>query len=287
MPGQDRYGEQLQIQSGIGMSNETVRQAELQRSAAIRRVRLLDCWISALDIEQALTEVSALVRRGHGGYACFANVHTVVSAHTDPRLRDATNQAALVLADGKPLSVVARWRGVREMGQVAGPDILPRLVGTAPWLRHYFYGSTPAVLGDLCQRLHERFPGVQIVGSYSPPFRPLEPAERADIVQQINAIRPDIIWVGLGAPRQEYWMADHWQALKPAILLGVGAAFDIHAGHVPRAPEWMKRLSLEWVYRLLQEPRRLWKRYLVTNSLFLYCLTKDSFNNMLLKRGRQ
>lgn len=257
------------------MLNPTVPLVVPQGYTAIQRMCLLDCWISVLKIKDALSVTQALIRQRKGGYVCFANVHTLVTSQMHPRLREITNQAALVLADGKPLSVIARWRGVRKMGRVTGPDFFPLLLGSAPGLRHYFYGSTSEVLEDLCACLRAKFPEAHIAGAYSPPFRPLEPAERMDVIERINAAKPDVIWVGLGAPKQEYWMADHWQSLRPAVLLGVGGAFKMHAGHQLRAPAWVGALGVEWMYRLFQEPRRLWKRYLVTNTLFLYYLARE------------
>jgi len=210
-----------------------------------------------------------------GGYVCFSNVHTIVTARHDRKLRDITNNSFLSLPDGRPLSVVGRLTGVERVSRVAGPDFMLRLISKAQKMSHYFYGSTPQVIGGLVANLCARYPELHVVGAYSPPFRILSREEKIDIIQNIRAARPDFIWIGLGAPKQEYWMAEVFEELKPAILLGVGAAFDFHAGTIQRAPNWMRGCSLEWVHRLWQEPRRLWKRYLVTNSLFLYYLAVD------------
>lgn len=244
--------------------------------SVVERFPVLDCRINRTDLERATNDTCAHISTGAGGYVCFSNVHTVVSARRDELLRDITNQSFLSLPDGKPLSLVARWHGLTDVGRVAGPDFLPYLIGKTRGARHYFYGSTPETLARLTANLQHRFPDMNIAGSYSPPFRDLTPDETDQILEQINAARPDLIWVGLGAPKQEYWMARHWERLRPAILLGVGAAFEFHAGTVTRAPAWIQRLSIEWLYRLLQEPRRLWKRYLVTNSLFIYYLVSHA-----------
>ena len=241
-----------------------------------RRFLVLDCRISQIDLNRATDETYDRIRSGNGGYICFSNVHTVVSARHDSLLRDITNHSFLSLPDGKPLSLIARWNGLMDVGRVAGPDFLPHLISKAQGVRHYFYGSTPDTLARLTANLRERFPDIIIAGSHSPPFRELTTEETDNIIGQINAAKPDLIWVGLGAPKQEYWMSRHYEQLRPAILLGIGAAFEFHAGMTPRAPAWMQRLSIEWLYRLLQEPRRLWKRYLVTNSLFIYYLARQT-----------
>lgn len=227
-------------------------------------------------MDAAASEILNRIASGTGGYVCFSNVHTVVTARSDQKLRDIINQSFMSAPDGRPLSMIARLRGLRDVGQVAGPDFLPYFLARSPGIRHYFFGSTPETLDRLASRLRQQFPEAIVAGSHSPPFRPLDARETQDTLSRIRDARPDVIWVGLGAPKQEYWMADHWQALRPAILLGVGAAFDIFAGNIPRAPWWMRALSLEWLYRLLREPRRLWKRYFVTNSLFLIYLLADA-----------
>lgn len=224
---------------------------------------------------KAAEYVSNRIRTGEGGYVCFSNVHTVVTARHDNRLREITNGSFLSLPDGKPLSIVGRLHGVRGVGHVAGPDFMPYFLQAVKKARHFFYGSTEETLETLKKNLARRFPAARIVGTYSPPFRDLSAEEENEVVSIVNRAKPDIVWVGLGAPKQEYWMEQHWRGFKPAILMGVGAAFDFHAGQVARAPEWMKKLSLEWLFRLSQEPRRLWKRYLVTNSLFVFYLLSD------------
>lgn len=250
---------------------------------ADERYPVLDCLISRTDMPRAARSISERIRSEQGGYVCFSNVHTVVTARRDLRLRQATNDSFLSVPDGKPLSIVAKMQGIRDIGQVAGPDFMPYLIKTGGNTRHFFYGSTPATLEKLQANLARQFPEAKLVGGYSPPFRTLSETESLEIVDIIKQACPDVVWVGLGAPRQEYWMAEHWQQLKPAVLLGVGAAFDFHAGQIARAPEWMKAWSVEWIHRLCQEPRRLWKRYLVTNSLFIYYLMK----NMLVRHKVQ
>lgn len=239
-----------------------------------QRFRVLDCLISRTDLQHATQAVLDRIATGEGGYVCFSNVHTVVTARNDQRLREITNGSLLSVPDGRPLFLIARYRGLADVSQVAGPDFLPHFLAVAKNVRHFFYGSTPENLERLTANFKQRFPSAIIAGSHSPPFRQLASNEVHEMLALIQRAKPDVIWVGLGAPKQEYWMAEHWEALKPAILMGVGAAFDFHAGKIARAPDWMKQLSLEWMFRLCQEPHRLWKRYLVTNSLFLYYLMK-------------
>ena len=227
-------------------------------------------------MNRAVQSVIQRVTQGAGGYICFSNVHTVVTSHKDGRLRDITNHSFMSMPDGKPLSIVAGLSGIKDMSQVAGPDFMLEMLDKHRTLRHFFYGSTEETLELLTEKLKARFPGLNVAGMFSPPFRALQSHEVNHITATINQAKPDILWVGLGAPKQEYWMADNWEQLKPAILMGVGAAFDFHAGKVSRAPEWIRKLSIEWLYRLCQEPRRLWKRYLVTNTLFVYYLLRDA-----------
>jgi N-acetylglucosaminyldiphosphoundecaprenol N-acetyl-beta-D-mannosaminyltransferase len=146
-------------------------------------------------------------------------------------------------------------------------------------LKHYFLGGRPGVPERLATALAKRYPGLRVVGTESPPFRPLSPSEDASQVQRINAASPDVLWVGLGAPKQEFWAANHELDLRVSLILPVGAAFDFYSGRVRRAPTWMQRMGLEWLFRLAADPRRLWRRYLVTNSQFLFLVVKDVVNN--------
>jgi exopolysaccharide biosynthesis WecB/TagA/CpsF family protein len=250
-----------------------------------KRHRILDCKITRADMPRAIQWTIDRLDARKGGYVCFSNVHTVVTARKDARLRDIINNSFLSLPDGKPLSVVSRLQGVRDIDQVAGPDFMPLFIQRTTHIRHFFYGSTPETLEKLQTNLARRFPHARFVGSYSPPFKEVSSVEMAAVLARINQAKPDVIWVGLGAPKQEYWMAEYWQALKPAILMGVGAAFDFHAGKITRAPQWMSKLCIEWLFRLCQEPQRLWKRYLVTNSLFFYYLIMDTLTVAKRKRG--
>jgi len=187
------------------------------------------------------------------------------------------------LADGKPVYWVGRAGVASRIGHVPGPDLLLRALEAFKERRHFFFGSTPEVLALLTEALWRAVPGLNVCGSLSPPFRPPTVQERLEHLETIRRSRADFVWVGLGAPKQEFWMAENWRELAPCILLGVGAAFEFHAGTVRRAPEGFRRLGLEWLYRLAKEPRRLWKRYLITNSLFLLFLLRETLGG---RRGR-
>lgn len=245
------------------------------------RINIIGSCISRCDQAGALDLIMQRLAERRGGYICFANVHSAVTGRNDARFRTVLNHSFLSLADGKAVYWVGQARGAHDLGHVPGPDFMLQLMRRHPERRHYFYGSTPEVLAKLTERLRRNIAGLNIVGSHSPPFRPATDEERQQDFDRIRAARPDFVWVGLGAPKQEFWMAAATEQLAPAILLGVGAAFDFQAGTVRRAPEWMRDLGFEWLHRLGQEPRRLWRRYLVTNSLFILYLVRDIFSPVL------
>lgn len=232
---------------------------------------LLGVPVSATTMEQVTDYLENHIDELRGQYVCVGNVHTTVMAFEDADYMRVQRRAAFVLPDGKPLSVLSRKRGFPKAERVAGPDLMKQmfLKGAAGnGLRHFFYGSTEETLRLLQEKLRAQYPGLQLAGMYAPPFRELTEEENGRVISLINAAKPDMIWIGLGAPKQENWMAEHEGQLS-GVMLGVGAGFDFHAGTVKRAPKWMQRLSLEWLYRLTQDPKRLWKRYLITNRKFI------------------
>ena len=240
------------------------------------RIGVIGSEISVCDTDVALDLLQERVAKGGGGYVCFTNVHGAVTGRRNADFLDVTNQSLLSLADGKPVYWIGRLHGAGALGHVPGPDFMLATLRRFPQRRHYFYGSTPQVLHALQVSLRAQIPGLVVCGAQSPPFRPQSEAEVQCDLQAIRDAGAEFVWVGLGAPKQERWMAAHWRALSPAILLGVGAAFDFHAGHIKRAHDALRRMGLEWLHRLLQEPRRMWKRYLLTNSLFLFYVARDS-----------
>jgi N-acetylglucosaminyldiphosphoundecaprenol N-acetyl-beta-D-mannosaminyltransferase len=235
------------------------------------RVNILGVGISAITMQTALAVIDGWIARREPHYVCVATVHGVMECQRDPALRRIYNRSGLTTPDGMPLVWLSRLSGFPSVERVYGPDLLLALCehGLDRGYRHFFYGGGPGVAEALAARLRARFPGLQIVGTYTPPFRPLTPAEDAAVVATINAAGPDIVWVGLSTPKQDRWMAEHVGRLTAPVLIGVGAAFDFHSGRKRQAPRWMQRSGLEWLFRLSQEPRRLWRRYLIYNPLFV------------------
>ncbi|QEW23433.1 Putative N-acetylmannosaminyltransferase (plasmid) [Paracoccaceae bacterium] len=224
-------------------------------------INLLGVRVSALNLAMAADRIAGAIADGQRGYVCVCGAHGLVDCQRDETLRAVFNGAYLVTPDGMPLVWELHRQGHDDAGRVYGPDLMLELFAR-PGLRHYLYGATPATLLRLEARLGKAYPRARIVGTHAPPFRPLTGDEEDDVARRINAASPDIVWVGLGAPRQERWMARMRDRLDAGMLIGVGAAFDFHAGNTLQAPGWMQRAGLEWAFRLATEPRRLWRRYL-------------------------
>jgi len=243
-------------------------------SEAPQRVNILGVGVMPLDLDRAVGTLDKWRAEGRRDYVCCVAVHGLVVAQEDPAIRRAINGAGLATTDGMPLVWWCRRSGFTQASRVYGPDLMAAVcrVGVERGYRHYFYGGSPAVVERLVANLTQRFPGLIVAGQHSPPFRPLTEEEDAADVAAINAARPDFVWVGLGMPKQEKWIATHVGRIDAAALLGVGAAFDFHAGTKPHAPLWMQRSGLEWLFRLASEPRRLAHRYLVGNTIFVVLL---------------
>lgn len=239
---------------------------------------ILGVNIAITNMQEAVNLIVTQIEKLRGEFICLSNVHTTVMAKSNAEYRKIQNSAFLALPDGSPLSLVQRLRGYKAAEQVPGPDIMPALwEATANTeITHYFYGSTPETIAKLKKKMKEKYPDTQIAGMESPPFRALTPEEDEETIRRINESGASIVWVGLGAPKQEQWMYEHKGKIN-AVMLGVGAGFDFHAGTVKRAPEWMRKHYLEWLYRLLQDPKRLWKRYVETNFKFVLLSIPDSF----------
>lgn len=238
--------------------------------------RILGVRISIVDMQETVSLIRDNIKNWAGKYICVANVHTTVMSYEDESFREIENNAVLTLPDGRPLSVEAEKRGFQIMERVTGPDLMREMfeLSSRTKYRHFFYGSSEETLSALKNKLEEKYPGIEIAGMIAPPFRPLSEQEDEDYVRIINAAKPDIVWVGLGAPKQERYMAEHENRIN-ALMIGVGAGFDYHADTLKRAPKWMQKLSLEWLFRLLQDPKRLMKRYMNTNFKFLRLVKKD------------
>jgi N-acetylglucosaminyldiphosphoundecaprenol N-acetyl-beta-D-mannosaminyltransferase len=261
------------------MSHATSRSSE--------RYRVADVSVSAMTFEAAVQRLLDAPARGERLSAHFITAHTVVEAHRDPSLRAVLDRADLVGADGMPLVWAGRLQR-RQVTRVYGPDTMAALVdrGRAQGARHYLYGGAEGVPERLAKALEARYPGVEVVGMESPPFRPLTEGEDAAAVARINAARPDYVWVGLGAPKQDHWIGAHRDRLDAAALLAVGAAFDFHSGDLRQAPRWMQRSGLEWLFRLAMEPRRLWHRYTVVNGMFLWLVGRQAATSVLRRVTR-
>lgn len=232
---------------------------------------IMGVHIAAINMKWLLDFTEKNICQLSGEYICVSNVHTTVLSYEDESYRAIQNGGVMAIPDGGPLSSVGRKRGHPHMQRTTGPSYMEEIlkISENKNYRHYFYGSTEETIKKLRHVLIERFPGIQIAGMYSPPFRALSQDEDAKIIEQINKTKPDFIWVGLGAPKQEIWMAAH-QGKVNGFMVGVGAGFDYLAGNIKRAPEWMQKCNLEWAYRLFQDPKRLFKRYLYTNSKFIW-----------------
>lgn len=233
--------------------------------------------IAAIDMDWLLCYFKKNVKNAFGNqlsgdYICVSNVHTTVTAYENNEYCLVQNSGLMAIPDGGPLSTIGKKRGYKNMRRTTGPDLMSGLfeVSIENGYRHYFYGSTKKTLDKLHTELKLTYPGINIAGMYSPPFRPLSADEDKLIIKNINDSNPDFIWVGLGAPKQEIWMADHQWKVK-GLMIGVGAGFDYFAGNIERAPIWMQRCNMEWFYRLIQEPKRLFVRYMKTNFKFIWC----------------
>jgi N-acetylglucosaminyldiphosphoundecaprenol N-acetyl-beta-D-mannosaminyltransferase len=240
-------------------------------------VDVLGVRVSAVNMAQALDRIETWIRSRDRHYVCVTGVHGVMESTRDAALRRIHNEAGMVTPDGMPLVWLARHAGHPHVERVYGPDLMLECCreSRARGFRHYFYGGGEGVADRLAARLEARFPGLRVVGTCTPPFRNLTTNEDAETVARINAAGPDIIWVGLSTPKQERWMHAHVGRLHAPVLIGVGAAFDFHAGLKRQAPRWMQRSGLEWSFRLLSEPRRLWRRYLRNNPAFVWAVLRQ------------
>lgn len=229
-------------------------------------------------IDEAAIYIKNAVKELKGQYICFSNVHTTVMAHDNPDYRAIQNGSAYTFPDGSPIARQQKRLGYMNAERVSGPDFMNAMFrGTMDGkISHYFYGSTEETIEKLRKGLEKNYPGIYIKGMYSPPFRDLTPEEDAQTVQMLNDSGADIIWIGLGAPKQEKWMAAHKDKVN-ALMIGVGAGSNFYAGTVKRAPKWVQKAGMEWLYRLLQDPKRLWKRYFVTNIKYIWYIISGIF----------
>ena len=236
----------------------------------MRTVSVVGTPINPLTWDDALEIIQRWAGERQSRYVCICNVHSVITARQDPDFNRVVQQSDLNTPDGAPIAMMLRRLGCSGQRRINGPDLMWKHceVAARTGTSIYLYGGMPDALSALQQRLRESFPGLKIAGAYSPPFRALSAQEDQAIVDMINASGAGVVWVGLGCPKQEKWMAAHRGRVN-AVMVGVGAAFDFHAGRLKRAPQWMRNTGLEWMHRLISDPARLWKRYLITNSMFI------------------
>ncbi len=232
--------------------------------------------VSAIDLASAVALADHWITYGSDyRYICLSGVHGVMEAHADPGLRRILNNAFINAADGMPITWVGRLQGHCSIDRVFGPDLMLALcrLSAERGYRSFLYGGKPGVAEMLREKLQEKCPGLNIAGTYTPPFRDLTGEEEKDLIAQVRALKPHILWVGISTPKQERFMARYVGLLQVPLLIGVGAAFDFHTGHIRDCSNWVKRAGLQWAHRLLQEPKRLWRRYLRNNPAFLWHIT--------------
>jgi N-acetylglucosaminyldiphosphoundecaprenol N-acetyl-beta-D-mannosaminyltransferase len=248
-------------------------------SAMAPAFRVVGVRVDAVQLPEAVARIKRWIdNRENGKYVAVTGMHGVAESRQDPRFREILNQAALVVPDGMPLVWLGRWHGHSLRRRVTGSELMLAFCReTGPGPRHFFYGGAPGVAEDLARQLHARF-DITVAGTYTPPFRPLTVAEEVELTAQVQAAAPDVLWVGLSTPKQERWMYAHRLNLKVPVILGVGAAFDMNSGRLKRAPAWMRDSGLEWFYRLVSEPRRLWKRYLVVIPKSMWSISLELFH---------
>lgn len=235
-------------------------------------VKILGVRVHATSMDRTLSRLESAIAQGEKGYVCVTGVQGVMEAQMDANLKRIINHSLLTIPDGRPTVWVGWLRGMFHMRQVTGPCMMLELceISAKKGYTHFFYGGNDDVAGQLKQSLIERFPGLKVVGTYTPPFRPLTAEEEADLARQVAETKPDFFWVGLSTPKQERFMDQYISKLDIKLMLGVGAAFDIHTGRIKDAPYWMKLTGVQWIHRIYQDPKRLWKRYLVNNPKFVY-----------------
>jgi N-acetylglucosaminyldiphosphoundecaprenol N-acetyl-beta-D-mannosaminyltransferase len=259
----------------------------MAHAANINRVNILGVGVSALTLDLARQVIVDALRQRRQGYICVTEATTIVMAQDDPELRTVLNDAFLCTPDGMPIVWLCRLAGQSQVRRVYGPDLMLTLC-QLPGIRHFFYGGTNGLTTKLQEKLSLRFPGLQVVGTFEPPFRPLRPEEEQDLIAQVRQARPDVFWVGLGAGKQDKFMAQWLPRLDVTLMVGVGAAFAFHSGQVKQAPRWIRHAGFEWLYRLCREPQRLWRRVLrvVPRFAFLACCQKLGLKSYPLAASR-
>jgi N-acetylglucosaminyldiphosphoundecaprenol N-acetyl-beta-D-mannosaminyltransferase len=242
-----------------------------------KRVNILGVKVHATSMDRTLSWIESALASEGKGYICVTGVHGVMESQVDSNLRRIINSSSLTIPDGRPTVWVGWLRGFFKMRQVTGPDMMLKVcaLSAKKGYRHFFYGGNEGIADELKERLTRRFPGLNVIGTYTPPFRPLNEVEEAELIRTVSELKPDFFWIGLSTPKQEKFMDHYKSKLDAKLLVGVGAAFDIHTGRINDAPYWMKFMGVQWLHRIYQDPSRLWRRYCVNNPRFLYYLTLE------------
>ena len=234
--------------------------------------KILGIRITATNIYECKTLINNAINGKINQYIVIRDVHGIVQSHKSQAVKVAHDHAAYVLPDGMPLVWIGKIKGSKSIDRCYGPDLMLAIMGESveKGYKHFFYGGNSGVANRLKSEMENRYPGVKIVGTYSPPFRPLNKSEELELENLIDELKPDILWVGLSTPKQELFMYENLNKLNAKLMIGVGAAFDFHTGIIKQAPALVQRLGFEWAYRIFQEPRRLWKRYLISIPTFIF-----------------
>lgn len=247
------------------------------------RVNILGVGVTPLDLPSSVSQVMSLLKTDNRGYICVTGMHGIMEAQRDPHFRDIQNNSFLTTPDGIPTVWIGHLDGHHTMKQVRGADLMLRVceASVSSGTKHFLYGGKPGVANLLRHVLELRYPGINIVGTYSPPFRPLTPQEDTQLKEQLEHLKPDILWCGISTPKQERFMARYIHTLPVKLMVGVGAAFDLNSGLLKDSPLWVQRCGLQWAHRLIQEPRRLWRRYLLNIPHFalLYALQRTQLRS--------
>lgn len=244
----------------------------LLHSFSFERVNVLDVGINATNIAEVVNTILFWIKNSEKHYVCVTGVHGVMECQQDIILMQIHNNSGLTVPDGMPMVWLGRMHGFKNISRVYGPDLMLEIceVSLKKGLTHFLYGGNIGVTESLKKKLEYKFPGIQIVGTYTPPFRRLKKQEEKELIKQVSEVKPDIFWVGMSTPKQELFMAEYIPQLTTKVMVGVGAAFDIHAGYKKDSPKLFKIIGMQWFYRLCQEPKRLWRRYLYNNPAFVY-----------------
>lgn len=243
----------------------------------LNKFRILGVQISAIDMDDACSLIEETILKRKKKYICVCPVSTIMECKRNEKVLMSVNSADLATPDGMPTVWIGKIQGHKNIKRVYGPELMQKICGIfgKNGYRNYLYGSSPDVLGKLREKLNKKYPGLIISGIFSPPFRQLSKDEDDKVIEDINSSNSDIVWVGLGSPKQDLWMYEHRGRINAPVLIGVGAAFDFIAGTKPQAPRWMRDSGFEWLFRLITEPKRLWRRYLINNLLFIWYVAVD------------